>query len=174
MFFKFSKEGKTTILIVHVNDIILTGDDVYEIDHLKKELAKEFEMKDLGLLRYFLGMEVVHSKVGIVVTQRNSALDLLKEIGMLGCKPIEVPIDPNHKIGVAKGGKSVDKERYQRLVGKLIYLSHTRLDIAFFVSVVSQFMHAPKGEHLEVVYKILKYLKKTLGRGLLFKKDEQI
>ena len=68
MFFKFSEEGKTTILIVYVDDIILTRDDVFGIDHLKKELAKEFEMKDLGLLRYFLGMEVALSKTGIVVT----------------------------------------------------------------------------------------------------------
>ena len=68
MFFKFSEEGKTTILIVYVDDIILTRDDVFGIDHLKKELAKEFEMKDLSLLRYFLGMEVALSKTGIVVT----------------------------------------------------------------------------------------------------------
>ena len=70
---------------------------------------------------------------------------------MLGCKPTEASIDPNHKIGLVEGGKSVNKESYQRLVGKLMYLSHTRLHIAFFVSVVSQFMHMPKEEHLEVV-----------------------
>ena len=82
MFFKFSREGKTTILIVYVDDIILIGDNVFEIDHLNKELPKEFEMKDLDLLRYFLGMKVAHSKTSIVVTLRKYALDLLKEVGM--------------------------------------------------------------------------------------------
>ena len=74
MFFKFSKEGKTAILIVYVDDIIPKRDDMFEIDQLKKEVIKEFEMKDLGLLRYFFGMEVAHSKTGLVVTQRNMHL----------------------------------------------------------------------------------------------------
>ena len=67
-FFNFSKEGKTIILIVYVDNIFLTRDDAYEIDHLKNELSREFEMKDLGFLRHFLGMEVAHSKIGVVVT----------------------------------------------------------------------------------------------------------
>ncbi|RVW40345.1 Retrovirus-related Pol polyprotein from transposon RE1 [Vitis vinifera] len=69
-------------------------------------------------------------------------------------------------------GKPVDREKYQRLVGRLIYLSHTRPDIAFAVSVVSQYMHSPKESHLEVVYKILRYLKGSPGRGLFFKKSD--
>ena len=69
-------------------------------------------------------------------------------------------------------GNLVEKEGYQRLVGKLIYLSHTRPDIAFAVSVVSQHMHSPKEAHLEAVYKILRYLKGSPGKGLLFKKNE--
>ena len=124
-------------MIVYIDDIILTGDDVHEIDSLKKELAKEFEINDLGLLRYFLGMKVACSKTDTVVTKRKYALNLLKEVGMLGCKPTEVPIDLNHKIGLTEVGKSVDKESYQRLVGKSIYLSHTGHDITLFVSVVS-------------------------------------
>ena len=68
--------------------------------------------------------------------------------------------------------KPMDKERYQRLVGRLIYLSHTRPDIAFAVSVVSQYMHSPKESHLEVVYKILKYLKCSPRRGLFFKNSD--
>ena len=171
MFFKFSEEGKTTILIVYVDDIILTRDDVFGIDHLKKELAKEFEMKDLSLLRYFLGMEVALSKTGIVVTQIKYALDLWKEVGMLGCKPTKVPIDPKNKIGLTKCSRSVDKGSYQRLVGKLIYLSHTKRNITFSICVVSQFMHAFKGEHLEVVYKILKYLNKTPKYEFIIKKE---
>ena len=87
---------------------------------------------------------------------------------MLGCKPSDTPIEVGKKIEDA--GKMVDKDRYQRLVGKLIYLSHTRSDIAFAVSVVSQHMHSPREAHLEAVHKILRYLKGSPGRGILFKK----
>ncbi|XP_052299567.1 retrovirus-related Pol polyprotein from transposon RE1 isoform X1 [Citrus sinensis] len=174
MFFKHFTDGSVVIVIVYVDDIILTGSNVIEMENLKKVLAREFEMKDLGPLRYFLGMEIARSSKGIFVSQRKYTLDLLKETGMLGCKPGDTPIDPYHKLGYAIEGKSVDRESYQRLVGKLIYLSHTRPDIAFAVSVISQFMHSPCKEHLEAVYKVLKYLKKTPGKGLLFKKNNNL
>ncbi|KAK2979535.1 hypothetical protein RJ640_013552 [Escallonia rubra] len=90
--------------------------------------------------------------------------------GMLGCKPSDTPMDPFNKVGLKKDSAAVDKGRYQRLVGKLIYLSHTRPDISFAVSTVSQFMNNPTKEHQEAVYRILRYLKMTPGRGLFFKK----
>lgn len=82
---------------------------------------------------------------------------------MLGCKPSDTPIETGKR--EADAGRLVDKERYQRLVGRLIYLSHTRPDIAFAVSVVSQHMHSPKEAHLDAVYKILRYLNGTPGRS---------
>ncbi|RVW18846.1 Retrovirus-related Pol polyprotein from transposon RE1 [Vitis vinifera] len=173
MFIKHSNDGKIAILIVYVDDIILIGDHVTEMDRLKKSLALEFEIKDLGSLRYFLGMEVARSKRGIVVSQRKYILDLLKETGMSGCRPADTPIDPNQKLGDTKDGNLVNTTWYQKLVGKLIYLSHTRPDIAFAVSIVSQFMHSPYEVHLEAVYHILRYLKSTPGKGLFFKKSEQ-
>lgn len=112
-------------------------------------------------------------KRGIVVSQRKYILDLLKETGMSGCRPADTPIDPNQKLGDTKDGNLVNTTRYQKLVGKLIYLSHTRPDIAFAVSIVSQFMHSPYEVHLEAVYRILRYLKSTPGKGLFFKKSEQ-
>ena len=171
MFFNQSRNGKKTILIVYVDDIILTGDNTVEMERLKKILASEFEVKDLGHLHYFLGMEIARSKKGISVSQRKYILDLLTETGMLGCKPSETPIISGSRI--EETGEPVDKERYQRLVGKFIYLSHTRPDIAFAVSVVSQHIHSPKESHREVVYKILKYLKGSLGRGLFFQKKKE-
>uniref|UniRef100_A0A2N9EE05 Reverse transcriptase Ty1/copia-type domain-containing protein n=1 Tax=Fagus sylvatica TaxID=28930 RepID=A0A2N9EE05_FAGSY len=152
------------------DDIILTGDDSAELKKLKERLADEFEIKDLGALKYFLGMEFAKSKEGIFVNQRKYVLDLLGETGMLGCKPAETPMEPNTKLQPAKTKSVVNKEQYQRLVGRLIYLSHTRPDIAFSVSMVSQFMHSPGPEHFEAVYRILRYLKGTPGKGLLFKK----
>ena len=91
---------------------------------------------------------------------------------MSGCRPADIVIDPNVKFR-NKEGRLVDKGLYQRLVGKLIYLSHTRPDIAFPVSLVSQFMHSPMEEHEKVVFRILRYLKSSLGKGLFFKKYEK-
>lgn len=171
LFFKHSPDGKITIIIVYVDDMIITGDDFVEQEKLKGVLSKEFEVKDLGPMKYFLGMEVARTKQGIVVSQRKYILDL-KETGMSGCKPVATPVEPKGKFKQVTKEKPVDKRMYQRLVGKLIYLSHTRPDIAFAVSLVSQYMHNPLEEHLEAVYRILRYLKKTPGAGLLFEKNE--
>ena len=92
---------------------------------------------------------------------------------MSGCRPAKTPMESNLKLGEREKGTPVDTVRYQKLVGKLIYLSHTRPDIAFVVSVVSQFMHSPYEEHLDVIHRILRYLKITPEKGLFFKKNEQ-
>ena len=100
-------------------------------------MAKEFEIKELGRLKYFLGIEVAHSRLGIFISQQKYITDLLKETGKLACRPASTPVDPNHKLGEAEEDSAVNRESYQCLVGKLIYLSHTRPDIAYVVSVVS-------------------------------------
>ncbi|RVX21434.1 Retrovirus-related Pol polyprotein from transposon RE1 [Vitis vinifera] len=135
------------------------------------DFNKEFEIKDLGDLKYFLGMEVAWSKKGICISQRKCILDLLEETGMLGCKPLDIPMDSNVKLGLDQDSPSIDKGQYQQLVGKLIYLSHTRPDIEFSVSLVSKFMNNPTKEHLDVVYRILQYLKRAPREGLFFKKN---
>ena len=91
-------------------------------------------------------------------------LDLLKETGKLGCKTTEVSIEQNHRIENDEKNPKVEKTQYQRLVGKIIYLSHTRLDIAYVVSVVSQFMHDPRERHLQIVNRIIQYLKASVGK----------
>ena len=108
-------------------------------------------MNNLGGLKYFLGIEVVKSKLGIFFSQRKYMLDLLTEVGMLECKPADTPIVQNQRLGEYPIQVPTDKGRYQRLVDKLIYLSHTRLDITYVVSMVSQFMHNPSEDHMETV-----------------------
>ena len=159
-----------TILAVYVDDMIITGDDTLEIARLKENLSKEFEVKDLGQLRYFLGIEILRSPRGIVLSQRKYALDLLNETGMLGCRPAYTPIEQNHKLS-AESGDPIDKEKYQRLVGRLIYLCHTRPDITYAVSVVSRYMHNPRSAHMDAVYRILRYLKSCPRKGLWFKRN---
>ncbi|GAV70402.1 LOW QUALITY PROTEIN: hypothetical protein CFOL_v3_13900, partial [Cephalotus follicularis] len=107
--------------------------------------------------------EVAHSNKGISLSQRKYTLDLLQETGMLECKPADTQLEPNSHLK-NKEGEPVDKGSYRRLVGRLIYLTHTRPDIAFIVSVVSQYMHDPHSSHLKAVYRILRYLKSSLLR----------
>nr|CAN61034.1 hypothetical protein VITISV_041749 [Vitis vinifera] len=133
IFYKHSKDGKIAILIVYVDDIVLTGSDKEELERLKRRLATEFEIKDLGALKYFLGMEFARSKEGIFVNQRKYVLDLLGDTGQLGCKLVETPIEPNIKLLPSKDDEVKDKEQYQRLVRRLIYLSHACSDIAFSI-----------------------------------------
>ena len=85
------------ILIVYVDDIIRTGDNTREVERLKKVLATKFEVKDLGQMWYFLGMEVAKSRKGISISQRKYVLDLLTKTGMLGCKPSDTPIKARKK-----------------------------------------------------------------------------
>jgi len=148
LFIKHSQEGKLTLHLVYVDDMIVAGDDEHEKQILKEKLAAQFEMKDLGKLKYFLGIEVAYSKKGIFISQQKYVIDLLKETGMINCKTTGVPIEQNRRIGSVEGSSTVNEGQYQRLVGKLIYLAHTRPDIAYVVSVVSQFMHNPRERHL--------------------------
>ncbi|KAI5344344.1 hypothetical protein L3X38_012221 [Prunus dulcis] len=148
--------------------MIVTEDDQAEIKNLQKYLAFKFEMKSLGDLKYFLGIEVARSKHGIFLSQRKYILDLLAETRMLDCKPIDIFSEQNHKLGFFLDHVPVDKERYQRLVRKLIYLAHTSPNIAYAVSVVSQFMHSPSEDHMGAVMRILSYLKVIPGNGLMF------
>ena len=97
---------------------------------------------------------MARSGKGIALSQRKYTLDLLCNVGMLGCRAAATPIDQNHKV-TAQSGDLVDKEKYQRLVGRLLYLCHTRPDIAFAVSVVSRYMHEPRSGHLEAAHRIL-------------------
>ncbi|CAN1305751.1 Copia protein [Linum perenne] len=172
LFVKHNTGGKISILIVYVDDIIITGDDYTEIADLKKKLAAEFEIKDLGHLKYFLGMEIARSKDCLIVSQRKYVLDLLNETGMLGCKPIDTPMEQNKRWTREAEPTLVERGRYQRLVGKLIYLSHTRPDITFAVGIVSQHMQSPNEDHMEAVYRILRYLKGSPGLGLQFSKKD--
>lgn len=137
LFIKHSKKGSLIALLVYVDDIIVTGDDIEEQQQLKKDLAREFDLKDLGKFRYFLGIEVAYSKDDIFLSQRKYPMELLEETRMLGGRTTDTPLEPNLKLGDSNS-PIVEKGRHQRLVGRLIYLSHTRPDIAFAVSLVSQ------------------------------------
>ncbi|WJZ92322.1 hypothetical protein VitviT2T_011324 [Vitis vinifera] len=128
-------------------------------------------MKDLGPLKYFLGIEVSRSSEEIFPSQRKHALDILQEIGMSGCQPVDTLIEEGLKLCVEHNQVSTDKGRYKRFVGRLMYLAHTRPDLAYALSVVSQYMHNPGEQHMNAVMRILRYLKNAPGKGILFAKN---
>ncbi|XP_065880880.1 retrovirus-related Pol polyprotein from transposon TNT 1-94 isoform X1 [Euphorbia lathyris] len=167
VFYKHSASG-IILLVVYVDDIVITGSDMSGISSLKSFLHGQFHTKDLGALKYFLGIEVSRSKKGIFLSQRKYVLDLLSETGKSGAKPCSAPMTPNAHL-TSEGEPFEDPGRYRRLVGKLNYLTVTRPDIAYSVSVVSQFMSSPTVDHWTALEQILCYLKGTPGRGLLYK-----
>jgi Reverse transcriptase (RNA-dependent DNA polymerase) len=161
------------MLAVYVDDMIITCDDEGEIAQLKVKLGKESEVKDLGQLRNFLGIEIARGVEKIILSQRKYVIDLLTETDMLGCRFVVSPIDVKTRIG-ADAEEQVDRERYQRLINKLIYLCYICPDISFIVSVVSRYMHNPRKGYMDALYHILRYLKSAPRKGLIFRKNEHM
>lgn len=128
-------------------------------------------MKDLGVVKYFLGLEVARSPAGFYLCQRKYASDIVAEVGMLGCHPAGSPIDQNHRLSLADGAYLADPQTYRRLVGRLIYLVATRPDLTYSIHVLSQFMNKPREEHWLAALKVVRYLKGTLGQGILLRAD---
>ncbi|KAE8671632.1 hypothetical protein F3Y22_tig00111941pilonHSYRG00018 [Hibiscus syriacus] len=131
-----------------------------------------FQMKELGQLKHFLGLEVDRTQEGIFLCQQKYAKDLLKRFGMLECKSTSTPMEPNIKMCAHEGKDLEDATMYRQLVGSLIYLTLTRPDISYAVGVMSRYMQNPKKPHLEAVRRILRYVKNTIDYGLLYKKGE--
>nr|CAD1837532.1 unnamed protein product [Ananas comosus var. bracteatus] len=129
VFYRHSETG-LILLVVYVDDIVITGNDTAGISSLKLFLQTQFQTKDLGVLKYFLGIEVTRCKRGIFLSQRKYVLDLLAETEKLGAKPCSAPMDPNLQLTANHDELFEDPERYRRLVGKLNYLTVTRPDIA--------------------------------------------
>ena len=166
VFYRNSQAG-IILLVVYVDDIIITRDDMANISSLKSFLHGQFHTKDLGMLKYFLGVEVMRSKHGIFLSQRKYVLNLLSETGKLVAKPCQSPMAENLHL-TTKGEFFEDPEKYRRLVGKLNYLTVTCPNIAYSVSVVSQYMSSPTVDHWAAVEHVPCYLKGAPRRGILY------
>ncbi|OMO98301.1 Reverse transcriptase, RNA-dependent DNA polymerase [Corchorus capsularis] len=165
----FIKSSKTDFfaILVYVDDIVITGNNSKLIDSVKNALQRQFSIKDLGSLKYFLGLEVAHSKQGIYLSQRKYTLELLSETGLAGARPLYVPMEQNIKLYAHEGELVKDPSPYRRLIGKLIYLSITIPDIMYFVHVLSQFMNQPRHPHFDAALRLVRYLKSSPGQGIL-------
>ena len=161
-------------LLVYVDDLVLTGNDYTLCASFKHYLHKCFHIKDLGPLKYFLGIEVARSSQGLFLRQRKYALDIINECGLLGCKPVDTPMEVNHKLALATGSPLPDATQYRRLIGRLIYLTITRPELSYAVHILSQFMQNPKEDHLEAACRVLRYLKGNPGQGILLRSDSDL
>ncbi|XP_015072816.1 uncharacterized protein LOC107017049 [Solanum pennellii] len=142
-------------------------------------LRTHFKIKDLGEMRYFLGLEIARNKDGIMVSQRKFALDLISDFGLAGTKPASTPLEVNQRFTSQDFDMSCeaqdahedvalsDPAGYQKLVGKLLYLTMTRPDISYAVQNLSQFMHKPKKSHMEGALRVIRYLKNAPGLGIM-------
>ena len=140
VFYHQTSSEQCIYLIVYVDDIAIIGSDQDGIRKLKQHLFSHFQTKDLRKLKYFLGIEIAQSNSSVVMFKRKYVLNILEETGMLDCKLIDTPMDPNVKLVPGQRELLRYPGRYQRLVGRLNYLTITRQDISFPMSVVSQFL----------------------------------
>ncbi|WKA13215.1 hypothetical protein VitviT2T_030542 [Vitis vinifera] len=167
LFLRRTDKG-TILLLLYVDDMIITGNDLSGIQELKDFLSQQFEMKDLGHLSYFLGLEITHSTDGLYITQAKYASDLLSQAGLTDSKNVDTPVELNAHL-TSSGGKPLSNPSlYRRLVGSLVYLTVTRPDISYAVHQVSQYLSAPRSTHYAVVLRILRYLKGTIFHGLFY------
>lgn len=159
------------ILILYVDDLLVTRSDNAGIQNLKQSLMQSFEMTDLGNVRYYLGIEFLRSNIGIFLSQKTYALHILEEFDMSSCTPAALPMTECLHLGAEENSPRVDGKRFQRLVGMLIYLVNTKPEILYIKSVLSRFMHDPRLLHLEAANQVLPYIKGALNCGIMYRKD---
>eukprot|EP00253_Pinus_taeda_P020991 PITA_20991 len=161
------------ILVLYVDDLIITGAERL-IEHCKRDLAAEFEMKDIGLMHYFLGLEVWQEEGHFFLGQGKYIVDILSRFHMEDCRPMSTPMITNWKKLHASDSELVDPTLYRQLIGSLMYLVNTRPDICFAVNTMSQFMCEPRKVHWVAAKHILRYLQGTVDYGLDYRKGDGV
>eukprot|EP00253_Pinus_taeda_P009256 PITA_09256 len=150
------------------DDLIITGSSAHLIHGIKQDLCRTFDMTDLGLLHYCLGIEVWQTESHICLSQSKYAKNLVDRFIMQDCKPASTPMEPGLKLSAQSSSPPVDETLFRQLVGSLIYLTATRPDISFSVSYISRFMSAPKADHWIAAKCVLRYVRGTSDYGLLY------
>jgi hypothetical protein len=169
LYFKVTND-ELIILLLYVDDLFLTREEKLIID-CKKKLAAEFEMKDLGLMHYFLGLEVWQSPKKIFLNQGKYAVEILKRFDMLECKSMNTPMETKMKLLVDTSPELIDATLYRQIIGSLMYLTNTRPNICFAVNTLSQFLVEPRRVPLVVAKHVMWYLNGTLDFGLSYNGD---
>jgi hypothetical protein len=144
-------------VLIYVDDIIVSSSSPKATVALLRDLEKEFALKDLGEIHYFLGIEVTRTQQGMVLSQRKYSEDLLKRASMQNCKEVTTPLSTSERLLAHTGEKlePIDSTNYRSLVRGLQYLTLTRPNLSFSVNKVCQFLHAPTTLHLTAAKRIL-------------------
>ncbi|XP_022558682.2 uncharacterized protein LOC111206341 [Brassica napus] len=158
------------LVAVYVDDLLITGSKTEMINEFKAGMSRKFDMSDLGLLTYYLGIEVFQFNGGIMLKQEGYAKKILEETKMADCNAVQSPMDAGLKLSKAQEERNIDEKEYRRIIGCLRYLLHTRPDMSYSVGVLSRYMHEPKESHQAALKQVLRYLKGTFSYGLTFMK----
>jgi hypothetical protein len=169
LYFKIM-ENEPVILLLYVDDLFLTGEEKIIVE-CKQRLVAEFEMKYLGLMHYFLGLEVWQSPKRIFLNQGKYTVEILKRSNMLECKSMNTPMEAKLKLLVDTSSYLIDATLYRQIIGSLIYLTNTRPNICFAVNTLSQFRVEPGRVHLVAAKHVMRYLKGTMDYGLSYDGD---
>ena len=159
------------IVSIYVDDILIIGNVEQEIAEFKEEMQHDFEMSDLGIMSYFLGIEIEQLSNGIFLSQRKYISSILRKFGMENSKAVATPMAANLKLSKSDGTQEVDEKYFRGIIGSLLYLSTTRPDIMLATSILSRFMSKPSEIHLRVAKRVLRYLQGTQNFSLWFTKS---
>jgi hypothetical protein len=157
--------GNFLMVGVYVDDLIITGPSQESITAFKHQMMKSFSMSDLGLLTYYLGIQVVQKERETTLCQSSYAKKILEQAGMSGCNPCHVPMENKLKLSKEDKSSLVDATKYRSVIGSLRYLVNTRPDLAYSVGIVSRYMEKPRASHWAAVKQILRYIAGTLNFG---------
>jgi hypothetical protein len=170
-----SSQGTSLLLMcLYVDDLIFTGNDETLFSSFKHSMMKEFNMTDLGRMRYFLGLEVLQRADGIFICQRKYAQEVLERFNMVGCNAVYNPIVLGFKLVTDSAGMTINSTQYMQMVCSLMYLTSTRLDIMFVVNLLSRYLAHPAELHLQAVKRVLRYIKGTLSYGIFYKQSGDV
>lgn len=168
LYVKMDKNGDCLFVCLYVDDLIFSGNNPSLFEDFKNDMAREFEMADIGLMSFYLGLEVRQSDDGIFVGQQAYVKEVLDRFNMSNSKPVATPMMFGAKLSKNEEGEKVDPTLFKSLVGCLRYLTCTRPDILFSVGIISRFMEVPTTNHMKVAKRILRYLKGTIDFGLFY------
>jgi len=152
-------------LLVYVDDLLITGDDCHGITAIKQALHTAFTIKDLGLARYFLGIEIARSPKGTFLNQQKYILNILHDKGLTGAKPALFPLPKYLNLSLDTGDILPDPSSYRRLVGRLLYLTLTRPDLSYSVQHLSQFLQQPRQPHYQAALHLDRNMSTQNSRG---------
>lgn len=158
LFVKTRNNGELLIICLYVDDLIFTGNCSAMFDEFKESMMNELEMTDLGMMHYFLGIEVMQTNDGIFISQKKYVGDILNRFQMEDCNPVNTPAKCGTKLHKDLDGKKVDSTLYKQIIGSLMYLTATRPNIMLSVSLISRYMENPTELHLLAAKRILRYL----------------